>query len=197
MKIFGIGYPKTGTTSLNDSCKILGYNQCKVFDYFIKWFQNNKNIPEILDDKFFCDAINENDVFSDWPFFFLYRELDKKYPGSKFILTVRKNKKIWQESENRHKIMIKKILKKEAYETYLIERKYLPVYKYEEHIKEVKEYFKHRPDDLLVVCFESEKGWNKLCKFLEVPEPKTLFPHANKSKNTFFALFKKFIKLPD
>lgn len=174
-KYFCIGYPKTGTTTLETCFKILGFKTIKLYNYFIKWFQNNDNINKIIYDDFFSKSIENTNMFSDWPFHIIYKELDKKYPDSKFILTIRKNKKTWEKSLNEH---IRKGNNDSLRKIWKI--KNLPLYKYNEHIKEVKKYFKNRPDDLLILCFEKGDGWEKLCKFLKKEIPDKPFPHINK-----------------
>ena len=51
---------------------------------------------------------------------------------------------------------------------------------YSNHNKEVIEYFKDRPNDLLVIDFTTGEKWDSLCKFLKQPIPETTFPHINK-----------------
>ena len=52
--------------------------------------------------------------------------------------------------------------------------------RYEQHNREVREYFKDRPDDLLVFRLTEGDGWKKLCTFLGEPVPGTPFPHKNR-----------------
>ena len=47
---------------------------------------------------------------------------------------------------------------------------------------ENKEYFKGRPDSLLITDWEKNDRWEKLCSFLALPIPNLLFPHINKNK---------------
>jgi hypothetical protein len=54
---------------------------------------------------------------------------------------------------------------------------------YDEHNNGVLEYFKDRPNDLLVLCWERGDGWEKLCKFLDVPVPAGQpIPHSNRGR---------------
>ena len=50
---------------------------------------------------------------------------------------------------------------------------------YEEHERGVREYFRERPGDLLVMDICAGDGWEKLCPFLGLPAPPAPFPHAN------------------
>ena len=60
--------------------------------------------------------------------------------------------------------------------------------RYKQHNAEVREYFKNRPDDLLVLnmspAAQSEGGlsqehlWKQLCRFLDRPIPNVPYPRA-------------------
>jgi hypothetical protein len=173
-KYFGVGYPKTGTNTMAYCFRLLGYRDIKVHDYFINWFQNGYDVSNIISDEIFCNYIECYDIFSDWPFHMIYKELDKKYPGSKFILTERKNQETWQRSiANHRKTRSKEELRKWA--------KKIPRYR-ANHNEEVIDYFNDRPDDLLVLCWEKGDGWKELCNFLNVSIPNLPFPHKNKTR---------------
>jgi hypothetical protein len=49
------------------------------------------------------------------------------------------------------------------------------------HIEQVGDYFRARPDDLLVLNVTECAGWGPLCAFLGVPEPDEPFPFVNKA----------------
>ena len=48
---------------------------------------------------------------------------------------------------------------------------------YDQHIKNVKDYFRERPEDLLIIDICSGEGFEKLAPFLERPKPAEAFPH--------------------
>ena len=54
--------------------------------------------------------------------------------------------------------------------------------RYRQHNQEVKEYFKDRPDNLLVMDMEARAGWNELCEFLHVPIPSVDYPSSYQTK---------------
>ena len=89
------------------------------------------------------------DAVQDTPWFVLYKELDKRYPGAKFILTTRPAEK-WIKSIVTHfkgqyiatHAWIYQVDKAQGNED-----TYIRVY--EQHNRDVKEYFKDRPEDLL------------------------------------------------
>lgn len=58
---------------------------------------------------------------------------------------------------------------------------YIYVRRFETHNKEVLEYFKHRPNDLLVMDLAAGDGWENLCAFLRKQAPDVPFPHANRT----------------
>ena len=86
MKIFGIGFHKTGTTSLMRALKILGYS-CKG-SFGISDPDISRNVYERA-----FSQVDKFDTFIGHPWTIIFRELDEKYPGSKFILTLRPTEK--------------------------------------------------------------------------------------------------------
>jgi hypothetical protein len=52
--------------------------------------------------------------------------------------------------------------------------------RFNRHTEEVREYFKMRPADLLVLDWESGNGWAELCGFLGKPIPAEALPHLNR-----------------
>ena len=53
---------------------------------------------------------------------------------------------------------------------------------FDEHKKDVEEYFKDRKDDLLTLNVCAGEGWSELVAFLDLgSEPSIEFPHSNKA----------------
>ncbi len=48
--------------------------------------------------------------------------------------------------------------------------------RYRRHNREVREYFKDRPDDLLEMDMDSGQNWDELCRFLGKPVPACAYP---------------------
>ena len=94
MKVFGIGFHRTGTSSLGRALEQLGYNVCGNF------IHNETNLGDTLHQRAY-DMAERYDAFQDFPWPLLYRELDKRYPGSRFILTTR-NTDAWVRSVLKH-----------------------------------------------------------------------------------------------
>lgn len=74
-KIFCIGLPRTGTTSL---CKFLNMIGLKT-----------KHLPFQLELNLNNLFMNKYMGFGDSPIPLIYKDLDRKFPNSKFILTTR------------------------------------------------------------------------------------------------------------
>jgi len=142
MKIFGIGWAKTGSTTLGECLKALGYvHQSQVLDL----------VGDIADGNLsrIHSVAKNKDSFDDWPWIILYVELDQMFPGSKFILTERSTQNWIRSYQNMLKSQgeasaelnrIRQILYGLPFpnvtETELIGR-------YEKHCHDVKSYFLH------------------------------------------------------
>ncbi len=171
-KVFGIGFHKTATTSLATALRLLGYRVTG---------PNGVRDPDIartarplafrLAERF--------DAFQDNPWPILYRELDQRYPGSRFVLTVRPSEE-WIRSVVHHFGAETTPMRRWIYgagaplgnETAFLAR-------YERHNREVQEHFRDRPADLLVLRITAGEGWERLCPFLGDPVPEAPFPHVN------------------
>jgi Sulfotransferase domain len=168
-KVFCIGLGKTGTTSLKEALRILGYRTIRLT---LNW-QGTTDFDAAL------PGISAA----------MYRDLDAAYPGSKFILTVRDMDR-WLKSIEHDFERKKGVPKDRAGERYKIQ---MLVYgteefdkekfrqAYLEHERKVLDYFRDRPDDLLVFDITTSADWDRLCAFLNVPLPDTPFPHVNKA----------------
>ena len=173
-KIFCIGFHKTGTTSLTVALKTLGYRVTG---------PNGVNDPDIAKNvlPMAYDLVKKYDAFQDNPWPIIYKELDQKYPGSKFILTLR-NPESWMRSQVRHFGTRETPMRRWIYGVGCPEGNeevYLRVF--EKHNREVLAYFENRASDLLVMDLARGDGWEKLCPFLGAPLQSTPFPHANKA----------------
>jgi len=125
--------------------------------------------------------------FEDWPWFLIYRELDQRFPNSKFILTLRKDTATYVASlKGHHKRegirelgFVKPHYWDEVFGVEPAQWDYQKsAQRYERHNQAVREYFGDRINrDLLVVCWEKGDGWAQLCKFLNKRSPDESFPH--------------------
>ena len=127
------------------------------------------------------------EAFEDWPWFEIYRDLDQRFPHSKFILTLRKDTETYAASLKRHhdgegigsKDFVKPHWWNEVHGVEPSEWDYdKSAQRYERHNRAVLEYFGERlGKDLLVVCWENGDCWSQLCGFLNKQLPNEPFPH--------------------
>ena len=171
-KVFGIGFQKTGTSSLAAALRTLGYDVTGTI---------SPGRPDIaaraLD--LAREVSQQHDAFQDNPWPILFREMDELHPGSRFILTLRDTDD-WFESVHAHfagrstpmREWIYGVGDPDGNREAFVER-------YERHNREVREYFADRPDDLLVLRITDGEGWEPLCAFLGHQVPEGDFPHRN------------------
>ena len=177
MKIFGIGLSKTGTSSLAHALEILGY-RTKDYPGIERYVPGDLTSID--------PAWLENfDALTDTPIPSFYRELDRAYPGAKFILTVRERES-WLRSCQKQFTDKLAAKQNEAHNRLFMDLYGTPVFDrekfaagYERFVNGVMEYFAHRPQDLLVIDITGGEGWEKLCPFLGKPIPEQPFPKAN------------------
>lgn len=174
-KVFGIGLAKTGTTSLFAALDQLGYRAATYRH------MRTLGLEDWLRGDFGTDYLAEYDAATDLPLAAFYPELDRRYPGSKFILTVRRIDS-WLASAEPHfarepasrfgrdvRLAVNGI-------TGFNRERFRRVY--EAHVREAEAYFRKRADDLLVLDLIGGEGWERLCPFLGRPIPSTPFPHV-------------------
>lgn len=179
-KVFCIGWHKTGTSTMGLALIELGYSVLGArLDLGEPLLKGDYRTP--------LKEASKYDALQDVPWAGLYKELDKEFPGSKFILTER-NTQSWLKSANKHfgRFDRPRTLFKWLYGKGMMrgnEEVFLK--RYIRHNKEVREYFKNRNDDFLVMDLEIGDGWSKLCTFLGHDIPKKRFPHSNKGKHSY------------
>jgi len=183
-KVFGIGFHKTGTTSLGAALDALGYATCDGAGA-VREAVGHAEMMRLLREQQLepiMSVAERYDAFTDNPWFLLFRDLDRRFPGSKFILTVRDERR-WLESAVRYFGQTDSEMRAWIYGTGRPagnEQRWLA--RYREHIEQVKTHFRHRPDDVLVVDWEQGGGWEDLGKFLGRTTPSGAFPHLTKER---------------
>ena len=170
-KIFGIGLPKTGTWSLCLAMKLLGFKSL----HFI--------YPG--DFKYYKNTIDNYDFVNDCPISYIFDELSKEYPDSKFICTTR-NLDSWLKSSNF-------FFKKNRFEKSVEHLNILfesPIFQkekfikcYENHAKKVEIF--SRTNSVLYLPLEYEDKWDLICSFLKIKKINRNYPYINKSKVPF------------
>lgn len=203
-KIFCIGMNKTGTTSLAEAMEDLGYlmgYQHEAEQYLLDW--EKRDFSRII------AHCRHAQFFQDVPFSMpeTYKVMDETYKGSKFILTIRDDAdqwvnslinfhtKLWSpddepprkehllgEVERRYKGWAWDLVRLcyETSENDLYNREQLKS-QYLRYNAEVMEYFKKRPEDLLVLNVADDDAYEKLCLFLDKPVTQKSFPWKNKT----------------
>jgi len=169
-KVWGIGLARTGTTTLCEVFRRLGY----------EIVLHNPHFP-LLET---ADAAADNECA------LFYRYLDYRFPGSKFILTTRALRD-WLKSikfvldrypVNDHDDNIAVFRRMTLYGTVSFDELKMTC-TYLRHHAEVRRYFRDREADLLEVDFTRGDNWERICSFLEIPVPNDPFPHLNKTDN--------------
>lgn len=173
-KVFCIGFHKTGTTSMDKALSLLGYRVTGG-----NWTRDPDVAGMALDRA--LELVPQYDAFQDNPWPMLYKEMDKAFPGSKFILTLRDPQK-WVASIVKNfgtdVTPMREWIYGKAY-GFPKGNEALYVERFERHNREVLDYFRDRKQDLLVMNLTEGDGWEKLCPFLGVQPPAEPFPRAN------------------
>ena len=177
-KVFCIGFQKTGTSSMRDALRTLGYTVTGVFGRDVKLEELRRRYVEIG-----LEIAQRFDAVQDMPWPLMFRELDAAFPGSKFVLTLRDEDR-WYHSIADHFGPNPYHLSQLSYGDDAPtpvghEARYREVYA--AHNAAVLAYFAHRPGDLLVMDLAKGDGWDKLCPFLGVAQPDTPFVRTNSS----------------
>jgi hypothetical protein len=191
-RIFGIGMHKTATTSLHHAMKILGYDSAHWLSTQwvrqiwreMNWYGSSKTLEHHYH---LCDL----------PIPMLYEKLDRAYPGSKFILTIRAED-LWIESVESHwdpktnpyrggwdSDSFSHRMHEIVYGRRDFDRETM-LARYRKHNADVIAYFKNRRADLLVMDMDfgwpyrddGGAGWAELCGFLGKPIPKMPYPRS-------------------
>ncbi len=180
-RVFGIGLQRTATTSLHRAFQILGLDS-------LHWGTGEApRIWQEIHNTGRSMTLEQWYALSDLPIPLLYEKLDKAYPGSKYILTIRDEEKwansverLWDTTKNptrwlwdvypfSHRVHTALYGQKEFDREIFLKR-------YRRHNLEVREYFRERPDDLLVMNMDNDVGWRELCGFLGMPVPSIPYP---------------------
>lgn len=173
-KVFGIGFHKTGTTSLGFALSQLGWNVCPGFGFM------DGRIEERVHHRA-AELAARHDAFEDNPWPLLYAEMDRLVPGSKFVLTWRDPDR-WYASVLRHfgkdETPMRRWVYGDRHGSPLGNRD-VYVDRYNRHYEAVSRYFSGRPGDLLWLRLEDGDGWKELGAFLDVAVPEGSFPRAN------------------
>ena len=89
-RAFGIGFHKTGTTTLAHALYSVGY-RVTGWEPLERLLGGNPGRNESVERLWahFSRRLDDHDAAQDTPWFMFYRRLDERFPGSRFILTTR------------------------------------------------------------------------------------------------------------
>lgn len=201
-KYFCIGRNKTGTTSLHRAFEDLGY------------VVGNQRAAELLADRCYFEGdwapiiayCESAQVFQDVPFSWegTFERVDRAYPNSKFILTIRDDAEQWYRSLTRfhakrfgngrlptaadlqaatyvRKGFMYRAVKLHGTPDDDLYNKELMIGHYLAYNRDVRAYFDGRPDDLLVINLATEGAYCRFVDFLGVDSPFSDFPWENRT----------------
>ncbi|WP_421785551.1 sulfotransferase family protein [Hyphobacterium sp.] len=183
--VFGLGLSRTGTRSLTAGLQMLGWDTSH---YPI----DEDTYTELAYGQYDLTLLKYHDGLTDITTVPYYQQLDKQYPGSRFVLTVREEAG-WLRSCQNHwfnrpafkhtddpdeetHLLMRQLLRAAVYGCYNYQPERFK-WVYERHVREVQDYFKERPDDLLILNICNGDGFEKLAPFMGVPVPAEPFPH--------------------
>jgi len=183
MNIFCIGCAKTASSSLGEAMTILGFTSHRMDGRVAHVEELSEIEPH--------DAVSDNPADHWYYKLTLYprrfKELDRRFPGSKFILTTRDLTSWVKSIKHNYRVTpaegtLAARRRMEMWGTVALDvDKFLAAY--HQHVNEVREYFKSRPGDLLEMDLSANDGWEKLCAFLGRPVPNHPFPRVNVSRS--------------
>lgn len=184
-KIFGIGLSRTGTRSLTAALHAIGFDT-------IHYPADSGTLEALTSGRFDFPILAEYDGITDITVAPYFAQLDRRYPGSKFILTVR-DKEPWLRSaryhwtgrsafdpsddpERRTYMEVRRLLRAATYGCYEFDEERFS-WVYDQHVRNVRSYFAGRAADLLELDVCAGDGWEPLCEFLGREVPNQPFPH--------------------
>jgi len=158
--IFGIGMNKTGTNSLAVALRQLG----------IKCLHSAREVKQALDrnqrsgQRCLYPLPRKYQAFCDSPIPYVFEQIDRDYPGSRFIVTVR-DLEPWIKSRMNH---------------FGGEHDH-HVSEYARWQRRMEAHFGERQKDMLWYNLCGGDGWAPLCEFLGLPVPNRGFPFKNRT----------------
>lgn len=174
-KIFIIGLPRTGTTSVCAALLDLGFTVAHTA-YTQRTFEHAQ-------------------IIADTPIFNDYQLLDKHYPKSKFIYLTREPV-LWLPSIQQLLLrMAKNLLRSDGGFNPIIKRCYLETFSpltekninsfaflsqcYQQHQIQIEDYFQRSPNQLLSIDITQPSAYQQLLNFLELPIKEGSFKKMN------------------
>jgi hypothetical protein len=176
-RIFGIGLNKTGTMTFDKAMTILGFASLhdggpEVHGLVKAAIDDGAPLLANLDQRY--DAFSDIGLLSR-----RFGILDRQYPGSRFVLTVRPVDE-WIDSRRRHVERNRALREIGQYDgTFLEIDEERWRQEWDHHVDRVRTYFGDRPD-FLEVDLTHDPRWGPLCELLGLDEPDQPFPWVNR-----------------
>jgi hypothetical protein len=179
-RVFGIGLPKTGQTSLLFLMMKLGFDAKGRQRHLSRAFYAGR-YEEIL------SYYDQHDFFIDHPTCLMYKLAFERYGRTaKYILTLRSSPQLWFESLKRHNRYARPIGHKHRkwfgrYYPHGFDAEHISYYK--QHAAEVRRFFDENGalDQLLVISVDEPESFKNLIAFLGVETDLEGYPHENRS----------------
>jgi hypothetical protein len=176
-RVFGIGLNKTGTSSLHRALELLGLRS-------LHWggppVRQAVEAAHAAGEPLLSRLDPAYDAFSDvLPIARHFDVLDRQYPGSRFVLTVRDVDR-WVDSRRRH-VEHNRVRAAAGEYTGTFLEVDEPGWRAEwhDHLGRVRAYFEGRTD-FVEVDIAAGAGWAPFCRLLDVEEPDVPFPWENR-----------------
>jgi|GEM_PF-461295 len=194
-KVFGLGLSRTGTRSLTAALHVLGFDT-------VHYPTDAPSFEAMTRGDGAFPLLDHYDGLTDITTIPFLAELDARYPGSKFVLTIR-DEAPWLQScanhwdgrtvfatsesaeptaieEHRIHMEIRRFLRAAVYGCYDYSPERFARVRADHHAA-VLRYFARREQDLLVVDLTAGSGWTELAPFLGQPIPDQPFPHKGRA----------------
>nr|XP_039263590.1 uncharacterized protein LOC120339504 isoform X2 [Styela clava] len=160
MKIICAGLQKTGTKSIAEALRILGYDVHDAFEQLLYdrelW---DKIVANTVTTEDYQRILRDVDAVIDWPAVAVWEQIMEAFPDAKVILTIRSNEDEWYGSmKNQCKVT----------------NNYVPS-RYRQHNLYVNSIC---PEKKLLI-YNVKEGWEPLCRFLNKEIPEQTFPKVN------------------
>ncbi|MGH8906675.1 MAG: sulfotransferase family protein [Egibacteraceae bacterium] len=184
VKVFGLGMSRTGTHSLTAALHVLGFDT-------VHYPADRATLDTLIRGDARFPLLAHYDGITDVTSAPYYEDLDRAWPGSKFVLTVR-DEESWlrscgahwtvpmgdkrREGEERQiYVELQRFLRAAVYGSHEFdEERFRRVHR--RHVEDVTRYFAGREHDLLVLDIVAGDGYERLSPFLGVPVPEQPFP---------------------
>jgi len=187
-KVFGIGLSRTGTRSLTVALHTLGFDT-------VHYPIDRATLDTLTRGDARFSLLDHYDGITDITIVPYYKDLDRAWPGAKFVLTVREEES-WLRScrdhwakglmnhngesdEHRLRGEIQRFIRVAVYGSEEFDEDRFR-HAYRCHVDSVLRYFEGRERDLLILNIAAGDGYERLAPFLGVAAPGQPFPHRGK-----------------